>query len=165
MPNSIKLNGHRRRAAVISFYNRKRTTATQRPERSLPRLDPNTRARTMAVQLMPTDPNLGIPDLISRLKDDSKRLVADEVRLAKLELHESVQQGGTGAMYLAIAFGVAVIAAVMVTLLFVTLVGRAANGHMWIGALLTGIVELVVGVWLMKRGFTVVAESAKRASS
>ena len=71
----------------------------------------------MAVQLMPTDPNVGIPDLIHRLTDDSKRLVADEVRLAKLELHESVQRGGTGAMYLGIAFGVAVVAAVMLTLL------------------------------------------------
>src|SRR4051812_33506914 len=99
----------------------------------------------MAVQLMPTDPNLGIPDLIHRLTDDSKRLVADEVRLAKLELHESVHRGGTGAMYLAIAFGVAVVAAVMLTLLVVTLVGRVASGHMWVGALLTGVAELALG--------------------
>jgi uncharacterized membrane protein YqjE len=119
----------------------------------------------MAVQLMPTDPNVGIPDLIHRLTDDSKRLVADEVRLAKLELHESVQRGGRGAMYLGIAFGVAVVAAVMLTLLAVTLIGRVADGHMWIGALLIGFVELAVGGWLIKRGLTAVADSAKRASS
>lgn len=119
----------------------------------------------MAVQLMPTDPNLGIPDLIHRLTDDSKRLVADEVRLAKLELHESVQRGGMGAMYLAIAFGVAVVAAVMLTLLVVTLVGRVAAGHMWVGALLAGVAELALGGWLVKRGLTTVAESAERVSS
>jgi uncharacterized membrane protein YqjE len=119
----------------------------------------------MAVQLMPTDPNAGIPDLIHRLTDDSKRLVADEVRLAKLELHESVQRSGTGAMYLGIAFGVAVVAAVSLTLFLVTLVGRVAAGHMWIGAVLTGVAELAAGGWLVKRGLTIAAESAKRTSS
>lgn len=119
----------------------------------------------MAVQLMPTDPNVGIPDLIQRLTDDSKRLVADEVRLAKLELHESVQRAGTGAMYLGIAFGVAAVGAVLLTLFVITLIGRVASGHMWIGALLTGIAELAVGGWLVKRGLTTVAESAKRGSS
>ena len=119
----------------------------------------------MAVQLIPTDPNVGIPDLIHRLTDDSKRIVANEVRLAKLELHESVRRGGKGAMYLGVAFGVAVIAAVMLTLLAVTLIGRVAAGHMWIGALSTGVVELVSGAWLLKRGLTIAAESAERVSS
>jgi uncharacterized membrane protein YqjE len=119
----------------------------------------------MAVQLIPTDPNVGIPDLMHRLRDDSKRLVADEVRLAKLELHESVQRGGAGAMYLGMAFGIAVIAAVMLTLLIVTLVGRVAAGHMWVGALVAGAAELMLGGWLVKRGLGVVAESAARASS
>jgi len=41
---------------------------------------------------------------------------------------------------------------VMLTLLAVTLIGRAANGHMWIGALVTGIVELVVGAVFLKKG-------------
>ena len=34
------------------------------------------------------DPDAGIPDLIHRLTDDSKRLMSDEVRLAKLEVKE-----------------------------------------------------------------------------
>jgi len=114
---------------------------------------------------MPTDPNVGIPDLIRRLTDDSKRLVANEVRLAKLELHESVQRAGTGALYLGIAFAVAVVGAVMLTLFVVTLIGRVTAGHMWIGALVTGIVELALGAWLVKHGLTTAAESAKRASS
>jgi uncharacterized membrane protein YqjE len=119
----------------------------------------------MAVQLMPTDPNLGIPDLVRRLRDDSKRLIADEVRLAKLELRESLERAGHGAVYLAIAFGVAVIALIMLTLLAVTLIGRVSAGHMWVGALLTGVVELGVGGLLVKRGLTTAAESAKRTPS
>jgi hypothetical protein len=33
-----------------------------------------------------------------------------------------------------------------------TLIGRLDNGHMWLGALVTGIVELALGGWLVKRG-------------
>ena len=42
----------------------------------------------------------------------------------------------------------------MLTLLAVTLIGRVAGGHMWIGALVTGIVEAVVGVLLLKKGMS-----------
>jgi uncharacterized membrane protein YqjE len=119
----------------------------------------------MAVQLMPTDPNLGIPDLVRRLGDDSKRLIANEVRLAKLELRESLQRAGHGAIYLGIAFGVAIIGLVMLTLLAVTLIGRISAGHMWVGAFVTGVVEVAVGAWLVRRGMTTAAESAKRTSS
>jgi len=101
---------------------------------------------------MPVDPDAGIPDLVRRLSDDSKRLLRDEARLAKLEVTENVRRGGKGTMWLAVAFGVGVVAAVMFTLLAVTLIGRVANGHMWIGALVTGIAEVIVGVVLLKKG-------------
>ena len=112
----------------------------------------------MAVQRMPVDPDAGIPDLISRLGDDSKRLVMDEVQLAKLELREALSRAGRGALRLGIAFGVGVVAMVAFTLLVATLVGRLAAGHMWIGALVTGVVELAVAVWLIKRGLSAFAE-------
>ena len=48
--------------------------------------------------LPPIDPDVGIPDLVRRLTDDSRRLVGDEVRLAKLELQESVHTGTRGAL-------------------------------------------------------------------
>jgi len=107
---------------------------------------------------MPVDPDAGIPDLVRRLSDDSKRLLRDEARLAKLEVTDNVRRAGKGTMWLVVAFGVGVVAAVMLTLLAVTLIGRVANGHMWIGALVTGIVELVVGVILMKKGMHAFAE-------
>ena len=112
----------------------------------------------MAVQRMPVDPDTGLPDLISRLGDDSKRLVMDEVHLAKLEARESLSRAGSGALRLGIAFGVGVVAMVAFTLLLATLIGRLVAGHMWIGALVTGVIELVVALWLVKRGLSAFKE-------
>ena len=112
----------------------------------------------MAVQRMPVDPDAGIPDLISRLGDDSKRLVMDEVHLAKLEVRDSLSRAGRGALRLGIAFGIAVVALVALTLLLATLIGRFAAGHMWIGAIVTGLVELGIAAWLIKRGLSAYAE-------
>ena len=109
-------------------------------ERSLPEWVHDIRLESaVGVQRMPVDPDAGIPDLVRRLGDDSKRLMKDEVALAKLELHDSVREGGKGAMYLGISFGVGVLAAVAFTLLLVTIIGRAAGGDMWVGALITGV--------------------------
>ncbi len=112
----------------------------------------------MAVQRMPVDPDAGIPDLISRLGDDSKRLVTDEVQLAKLELREGFSRAGKGTLRLGIAFGVGVVAMVAFTLLVATLIGRLVAGHMWVGALITGAVELAVALWLIKRGLSALKE-------
>ncbi len=100
----------------------------------------------------PTDPDVGIPDLIRRLGDDSKRLVQDEVRLAKLEMTEKAHRAGHGAMWLATSFGVGVVALVAFTIFLATLIGRAANGHMWVGAIVAGIVDLTIAVLLLKHG-------------
>lgn len=109
-------------------------------------------------QRVPVDPNAGIPDLIRDLADDSKRLLVDEVQLAKLETKESVKRASKGAMWLAVAFGVFVVTLVGVTLLLVTAIGRLANNHMWVGALVTGVIELVVAMFLFKRGFAAYKE-------
>lgn len=106
----------------------------------------------MSVNRMTVDPDTGIPDLIHRLGDDSKRLMTDEVRLAKLEVKDSLTRGGRGAMWLGVAFGVGVVAMVFFTLMLVTLIGRMASGHMWVGAMVTAVVELVLAVVLIKKG-------------
>jgi hypothetical protein len=98
------------------------------------------------------DPDAGIPDLIRRLADDGKRLVADEVRLVKIETRESVKAAGRGGVRLALAFGIGVVALVALTVLLATLIGRLANGHMWLGAVVTGLLELAVAAALIKRG-------------
>jgi hypothetical protein len=106
----------------------------------------------MAVSRFPVDPDAGIPDLIHRLGDDSKRLVTDEVRLAKLEITESVHIAGKGVMWLGVAFGAGVVALVAATLLLATLIGRVIAGHMWVGALVTGLIELPLALYVIKRG-------------
>jgi hypothetical protein len=106
----------------------------------------------MAANRMPVDPDTGIPDLIRRLGDDSKRLMADEVQLAKLEIKDNLKRGGKGVMWLGIAFGIGAVAMVFFTLTLATLIGRIANGHMWLGAIVTGIVEVALAVVLIKKG-------------
>ena len=111
----------------------------------------------MTARPIVTDPDAGIPDLIRRLTDDSKRLVSDEVQLAKLEAKESLHQAARGGIWLGVAFGVSIIALVALTVFVATLIGRLANDHMWIGALVTGVIELALGFWLIKRGLSTYA--------
>lgn len=112
----------------------------------------------MAIERIPVDPDTGIPDLIRQLGEDSKRLVADEVRLAKLEMQESVHRAGQGAVQLAVAFGVGIVMLVALTLFLVTLIGRLAAGHMWVGAIVTGLLEIAASVLLLKRGLAVLRQ-------
>jgi hypothetical protein len=116
------------------------------------------REEPVAANPLHLDPDVGIPDLVRRLTDDGKRLVSDEIRLAKIETKENVVSAGRGGVRIALAFGLGVVATVAFTLLLATLIGRIANGHMWVGAILTGLLELVLAVVLMKRGASALAE-------
>ena len=99
-----------------------------------------------------TDPDTGIPDLIRRLGDDSRRLVDDEIRLAKLEAKENLHTASRGALQLGIAFGIGVVALTALTVLLASLIGRLLNENYWGGALITGVVELIVAAILIKTG-------------
>ena len=112
----------------------------------------------MEAHRVPIDPNAGIPDLIRDLADDSKRLLVDEVQLAKLETKESVRRASKGALWMALAFGIGVVTLVAATLLLVTLIGRLARGHMWVGALATAVLELGIALYLFKRGTAALKE-------
>jgi hypothetical protein len=112
----------------------------------------------MAANPIHIDPDAGIPDLIRRLTDDGKRLVSDEIRLAKIETKENVRAAGRGGIRLVLAFGIGTVAMVAMTLLLATLIGRLANGHMWVGAIATGVVEVALAIILMKRGAKALAE-------
>jgi hypothetical protein len=102
-----------------------------------------------------------IPDLVRRLGDDSKHLLTDEVRLAKLEMHEAAHEAGAAATSFAVAFGAGLLAIVALTMFIATLIGRVASGHMWVGAIVAGIVDVVIGALLVKRGLTAFAEPAR----
>lgn len=112
----------------------------------------------MGVNRMAIDPNVGVPDLVRRLTDDSKRLLSDEVLLAKLEVKDSVRTAGRATLWLGIALAIGAVAMVALTLLVATLIGRLSAGHMWIGAIVTGVVELIVAAWMIKRGIGAFAE-------
>lgn len=101
---------------------------------------------------VPIDPDKGIDDLFKQLGDDSKRLVRDEIRLAKLEAGEAIHEAGRGALWLGLAFGVSIVALVAFTLFFTTAFGRIANGNYWVGAFLTALIEFALGLWLVQRG-------------
>jgi hypothetical protein len=104
------------------------------------------------------DADVGIPALIKRLTTVSKRLVTDEVQLAKLEARDSLHRATRGVLWMALAFGASVVMLVAVTILLSTLLGRLVNGHMWFGAIVTGVIELALGAWLLKRGLSAYAE-------
>jgi len=104
------------------------------------------------------EPDVGITDLIRRLTTDSKRLVTDEVQLARIEAKDSLHRASRGVMWMVLAFGAMVVMLVALTLLLTSLLGRLMNGHMWFGALVTGVIELALGAWLLKRGLSAYAE-------
>jgi hypothetical protein len=104
------------------------------------------------------DPETGLPDLVKRLTVDSKRLVKDEVLLAKLETKDAVKTAGKGALWLGVAFGVGIVMLIALTIAIATGIGEIAGGNMWVGALVAGALEVGLGVWLMKRGLTSFAE-------
>ncbi|MDF1505431.1 phage holin family protein [Roseisolibacter sp. H3M3-2] len=106
----------------------------------------------------PLDPDAGIPDLIRRLADDSKRLALDEVRLAKLEMKDNVRDGAKGGVRLAIAFGAGVVALTALTIALAALLGRLLNGNYWAGTLIVGALELGAAFVLVTRGLKRMAE-------
>lgn len=105
------------------------------------------------------DPDTGIPDLVRRLTDDSKRLAADELRLAKLEVHESFHTGVRGVTWMGVALAVSIVALVALTVLLISIGGVVASGNYWVGALVVGTLELAGGWLLLRRGFTAMKQS------
>jgi hypothetical protein len=85
----------------------------------------------MAARPVYVDPEIGLPDLVKQLTNDSKRLVKDEVHLAKLEAKDSVKTAGKGALWLGVAFGVGIVMLIALTIAIAAGIGEIANGNMW----------------------------------
>ena len=114
----------------------------------------------MAANPVHIDPDAGIPDLIRRLGDDAKQLLGNEARLAKIETRENLHKATRGGLWLGIAFGIGVVALVALTITLTAIIGRIANGNYWVGALVTGVVEVVVALVLIKRGVAVLGSTS-----
>ena|GEM_PF-3486434 len=106
----------------------------------------------MATQGVRIEPEPTIGDLIGRLTDDSKRLASNEVRLARLELGESMHHAVQGGIRLALAFGIAILALVGLSVLLTALIGSVLIGKTWPGALITGALEIIAGALLLWAG-------------
>lgn len=105
------------------------------------------------------DPDAGIPDLLRRLVDDSKRLAQDEVQLAKLEMRARAHDATRGGIWLGIAFGASVVALIALTVFLAALIGRALNFHYWAGTLIVAVLELGVGGFLVMRGLAAIKKA------
>jgi uncharacterized membrane protein YqjE len=103
------------------------------------------------------DPDATVGDLVGRLKDDSRRLVRDEVRLAKMEIADSVKTAGRGALWVGIAFGTTVLAMVALAVLMATGFGRLF-GALWAGTLVAAALLIVGGGLLAFGGIRILSD-------
>jgi uncharacterized membrane protein YqjE len=103
------------------------------------------------------DPDATIGDLVSRLGDDGKRLLRDEVQLAKLEIGENVQTAARGMVWLGIALALTFVALTALTVGLSAVIGRVLTDALWLGTLLTGVLWLVLGGVLVKSGIGAVS--------
>lgn len=113
----------------------------------------------MTTQRIRIEPEPTIGELVGRLSDDSKRLARNEVRLARLEMGESLQQAVQGGIRFALAFGVAILALVALSVLLTEVIGTILIGKAWAGALITGALEMVVGGLLLWVGTKVIRKA------
>lgn len=110
----------------------------------------------MATRSIRVEPEPTLGALVNRLTDDSKRLLSNEVRLARLEMGESMHNAVSGGTLLALAFGIAILALVALSVLLTELIGSVLIGAAWAGALITGGLEVVVGALLLWAGMRTV---------
>jgi hypothetical protein len=111
----------------------------------------------VASRNVPIDPEAGIPDLVRRLTDDSKRLAQNEVRLAKLEMREGLRNVARGGVWLGAAFGAGVVALSAFTIFLSAILGRLL-GNYWAGTLVTAVLLLGGAALLVTRGLKTIKE-------
>lgn len=106
----------------------------------------------MAVRDVHVEPNATIGDLISRLGDDGKRLLHDEVHLAKLEVSENVHLAARGMMWLGIGLALSFVMLTALTVGISAILGQLFGDALWLGTLITAMLWLVTGGILLKSG-------------
>lgn len=92
----------------------------------------------------------GFTDLLRELADESASLVRQEVNLARLEMKETAAAFAKDAVRLGIAAGLAVAGGLALTAFLVLVIGNLLNGAYWAGALIVGVVFLLIGGLMAK---------------
>ena len=95
-----------------------------------------------------TDPALG--DLFRQLAQDSATLVRQEMNLAKAELKSNLKSVARDAAMVAVGGILALVGVTVLIAFLVVAVGDALDNY-WLGALLVGLVFVVVGGLLAKK--------------
>jgi uncharacterized membrane protein YqjE len=106
------------------------------------------------------EPNTTVGDLVSRLGDDGKRLIKDEIQLAKLEVNESVHTAGRGMMWLGVAMALSFVALTALTVGLSAVLGRILTDALWLGTLLTAVLWLGIGGLLVMSGIKSVSSAS-----
>jgi uncharacterized membrane protein YqjE len=106
------------------------------------------------------EPNTTVGDLVSRLGDDGKRLIKDEIQLAKLEVIESVHTAGRGMMWLGVAMALSFVALTALTVGLSAVLGRILTDALWLGTLLTAVLWLAIGGLLVMSGIKSVSSAS-----
>jgi uncharacterized membrane protein YqjE len=106
------------------------------------------------------EPNTTVGDLVSRLGDDGKRLIKDEIQLAKLEVNESVHTAGRGMMWLGVAMALSFVALTALTVGLSAVLGRILTDALWLGTLLTAVLWLAIGGLLVMSGIKSVSSAS-----
>lgn len=94
----------------------------------------------------------GLTDLFRRLADHASTLVRGEVALAKLEMREAVRGMARDSSKLAIAFVLVWFGGIALTAAAVIGVGHLLGGRFGFGALIVGVLFLVIGGLLARSG-------------
>ena len=106
----------------------------------------------MAQRDVHIEPNATIGDLVSRLGDDGKRLLGDEVHLAKLEIGENVRVAARGMVWLGVALALSFVMLTALTVGLSAILGQLFANALWLGTLLTAVLWLILGGVLVKTG-------------
>ena len=91
---------------------------------------------------MDNDPGLG--DLFRQLAQDSATLVRQEMALAKAEMTANLKAAARDATMVAVGGGVALLGGLVLILFLVLVIGDALNEY-WAGALVVGLLFLIIG--------------------
>ena len=121
-------------------------TAYQENPANDPGVDGAYRARRVETGV--GDPTVG--SLIASLLSDTNRLVRDEVRLAKAEVGEKVNQARSGAVSIALGVGTLLLGAIFLIQSLVYLLDLVLP--LWAAALIVGGVIALIGFVMLKKG-------------
>ena len=86
----------------------------------------------------------GLGELFKQLAQDSATLVRQEMALAKAEMTQNLKSAARDATMVAVGGGVALLGLLVLILFLVLVIGDALNEY-WAGALVVGLLFLIIG--------------------